>query len=431
MRPGSAAAFPQHGAVEVNRQRLLERFLRYVRVDTTADDSAEHYPSSAGQRELGRLLVGELQSIGLTDVEQTAQGLIYATIPASAGVNSPTIAFNAHLDTSPETTGKNVQPQVIECYAGGDIPLSPESGLTLRVTDNPELAKRIGCTLITTDGTTLLGGDDKAGVAVMVELAAYLTEHPEIHHGRIRLLFTCDEEIGRGTLHVDLEKLGAVAAYTLDGSGADEVDVETFSADVAVIKFTGVNIHPSIAKNRMVNAVRAASEFVMRLPRDRAAPEATDQRQGFLHPYQLSGGVAETTLRVLLRDFETGALAQQADELRRVAAQVEASFPGLQIEVSVKYQYRNLREGLSREPRAVAFALQAHERLGRTARQTIVRGGTDGSLLTEKGLPTPNLSVGQHNLHSPLEWACLDEMVQALEVMVQLAQLWGGEPAGS
>jgi len=411
----------------LNSDRLLNRFLRYVRIDTTANDSTDNYPSCAGQWELGRLLVSELRAMGLTDVDHDQFGLIYATIPASDGVQAPVIAFNSHLDTSPETTGKNVQPQVVRNYAGGDIQLSGAADQIIRAAENRELLELRGKTIITTDGTTLLGADDKAGVAVIMELAQHLTEHPEIQHGPVRLLFTCDEEIGRGIAHVDLQKLGAIAAYTYDGAGANEIDVETFSADLATIHVRGVNIHPSIAKDRMVNAVRAAGLLLSRLPHDTLAPEVTNGRDGFLHPYQIQGGVAEVQLKILLRDFESATLAVYAERLRAIAQDVERQVTGSKIEVTVSRQYRNLREGLQREPRAVRIAQQAHERLGREAKLTIIRGGTDGSMLTERGLPTPNLSVGEHNPHSPLEWTCLEEMIQALEVGIEIVQLWGEE----
>ncbi len=417
--------------MKLNRQRLLDRFLRYVRIDTTANDATDQYPSSPGQWELGKLLVDELREIGLEEVEQDEFGLVYATIPPTSGCESPVIAFNSHLDTSPETTGRHVQPQIIENYQGGDIPLPGDPRKVIRVAENPELRELLGTTLITTDGTTLLGGDDKAGVAIIMELAATLWEHPEVRHGAIRILFTCDEEIGRGVQHVDLQKLGALVGYTLDGGGADEIDVETFSADRATVSFRGVNIHPAIAKGRMVNALRGAGEFLSRLPRDQQTPETTSDREGFLHPYQLQGGVAEAHLHLILRDFDTARLTELADLLRQTAQQVEDLFPGLECQVDIQSQYRNLAEGLRREPRAVEFAERAHQRLGRTARRTIVRGGTDGSQLTARGLPTPNLSSGQHNLHSPLEWACLDEMLQALEVLVELVQIWGEEPASN
>ena len=408
----------------MNQERLLERFLRYVKFGTTAIDDTNNYPSCPGQFELGKLLVAELKETGVADAEQDEHGIVYATVPTTTDKNTPVVAFNSHLDTSPETSGEGVNPQVIRDYQGGDIALPADSSQVIRTSENPELADLQGCTLITTDGTTLLGGDDKAGVAVIMETAAYLIEHPEIIHGDVRILFTCDEEIGRGVDHVDLKKLGAHVGYTLDGQGAGEIDVETFSADLAVVTFRGVNIHPSIAKGQMVNAIRAAGDFVARLPRDAMAPEVTDDREGFVHPYHFDGGVAEIKLKILLRDFETQALSKQAEMLKTVAKQIESDHPGLSIDIEVKPQYRNMADGLRNEPRAVAFAQQAHERLGRKAELTIVRGGTDGSQLTEKGLPTPNLSTGQHKIHSPLEWACLDEMVQAAEVLVEIVQVW-------
>lgn len=407
----------------MSNSRLLERFLRYVRVDTTADDSSTSYPSSPGQLELGRLLADELRAMGLSDVEHDQHGLVYATIPATISGPAPVVAFNAHVDTSPETTGKNVQPQVFQ-YQGGDITLPADRTKVIRVAENPELEKLVGKTLITTDGTTLLGSDDKSGVAVIMELAQHLIENPQIPHGKIRVLFTCDEEIGQGVKHVDLAKLGADVCYTLDGSGVDEIDVETFSADLAKVTVRGVNIHPSIGKGRMVNAIRVASAFVDRMPREGMSPETTDGRQGFLHPYDMSGGVAEVKLKVLLRDFDTAELTTKADLLRSIAADVQKAFPGSEIDVQIIKQYRNLADGLAKEPRAVAFAEEAYRRIGRMAKRSIIRGGTDGSQLTEKGLPTPNLSTGEHNPHSPLEWTCLEEMEQAVHVLVELVQVW-------
>jgi tripeptide aminopeptidase len=364
----------------MNRQRLLERFLRYVQIDTTAQDAVEHYPSSQGQRELGRMLVEELHQAGVADAAQDEYGIVLATLPATAKREIPVVAFCAHLDTSPETSGAGVKPQVIEDYRGGDIPLPGTPDRVIRTADNPELAEMLGRTLITSDGTTLLGADDKAGVAVIMETAQWLMEHPEIGHGPLRLCFTCDEEIGRGVDHLEPEQIGAVACYTLDGQGAGTIDVETFSADKAVVTVRGVNIHPSIAKGRMVNAIRAAAHLLNLLPRDRFSPETTEDREGFLHPYEIEGGVAEVRLQILLRDFEESGLQHHAELLRQTAAQTEVDFPGLRIEVSIVPQYRNMAEGLNREPRAVAYAQQALQRLGHTARLTIVRGGTDGAL---------------------------------------------------
>ncbi len=408
----------------MNRERLLERFLQYVAIDSTADETQTKYPSSDGQLEVGRLLAEQLKALGADEVSQDQYGLVTALIPGEP--NSPTVALNSHVDTSPETSGANIRPQVIADYPGGDIQL-PNGSLTITTRENPELDHLVGATLITSDGTTLLGGDDKAGIAVIMELAHHLREHPDIQHAPVRILFTCDEEIGHGVDHVDIEAIGAAVCYTMDGPGACQIDVETFSADVAIVTIQGVNIHPSIAKDRMVNAVRVAAAFVDALPGEERSPESTSDREGFLHPYVFQGGVAETTVRILLRDFDEMGLRSHADLLRETAGRIERQFPGCRIDVEIKRQYRNLGDGLKAEPRAVDLAEQAHARLGRTATKSIIRGGTDGSALTEKGLPTPNLSTGQHNPHSPLEWACLDEMSQAVEVLIELVQLWGRE----
>lgn len=411
----------------IDRERLLERFLRYVRVDTTAREGAATYPSSPGQLELGRMLTGELRSMGLADAAQSNMGIVMATVPSNVGGGMPVVALNAHLDTSPETTGMGVRPQVVRNYPGGDLTLPGNPAAVIRVAENEELQSLVGCTLVTSDGTTLLGSDDKSGVAVIMQTAAWLQEHPQIKHGPVRVCFTCDEEIGHGVDHVDLGQLGATVCYTLDGHGADEIDVETFSADLAVVTVRGVNIHPMIAKGRMVNALRGAADFVARLPRDVLCPEQTAEREGFLHPYQIAGGVAEVTMRILLRDFDTPQLAELAARLRCAARETEREIPGLAVAVAITPQYRNMAEGLAREPRAVLFARQALERRGRQPRLTIIRGGTDGSRFTELGLPTPNLSTGEHNPHSPLEWTCLEEMVQAAEMLVELVQIWSSE----
>jgi tripeptide aminopeptidase len=412
----------------MNGQRLLERFLRYVAIDTTAVDGAETYPSSQGQWELGAMLVQELQGMGVRNARQDEHGLVWATIPANTPQSTPCILLNAHLDTSPETTGRGVRPQIVHDYSGGDLPLPNDREKVIRVVDNPELKELHGCTLITTDGTTLLGGDDKAGVAVIMEVASRLQEDPDLPHGPVQILFTCDEEIGRGVEFVDMSQIDAVAAYTLDGPGANQIDVETFSADLATVTLRGVNIHPSIAKDRMVNAVRGAADFLARLPANTLSPETTDGRQGFLHPYQLSGGVAEVQIKILLRDFETGILQDLAARLRDAAKETQTARPGITVSVEVTPQYRNMREGLSREPRAVSYAEQALRRLGRTPERTIIRGGTDGSQLTARGLPTPNLSCGQHNPHAPLEWVCLEEMMQSGYLLVELLRIWGEDP---
>ena len=408
---------------------LLERFCRYVRVYTQADEKSGTVPSSPGQLELGRLLKDELLALGLRDAKHDEHGIVLATIPATVRHAAPLIAWIAHVDTSPETTGLHVKPVVHRNYDGGDIVLPGDPSKVLRAADTPELAALKGKTIITTDGTTLLGGDDKGGVAVIMEAAAYLVRHPEIPHGPLRICFTCDEEIGHGVDHLDLDKLGACVAYTLDGGAAGELDGETFSADLAVVTVKGVNVHPGIAKGHMVNAVRLAALFLDRLPRTCLSPETTADRQGFLHPYRIEGGVAEVALRIILRDFDTTKLAEKADLLRGVARLIETEYPSAKVDMQVTAQYRNMAEGLVKEPRVLTFAEEAMRRAGVEPRRTIIRGGTDGSRLTELGLPTPNLFCGEHNIHSPLEWTCLEEMAAAVRVLVELAQVWGQERA--
>jgi tripeptide aminopeptidase len=408
----------------MDSDRLLERFLRYVQVDTTAREGADNYPSSAGQIDLGVMLAHELQLMGASEVKHNEYGIVTATLPPTAPAAVDTIAFNAHLDTSPETTGANVRPQVIREYPGGDIPLPGDASKVITLVDNPALKQLLGKTIITTDGTTLLGADDKAGVAAIMEAAAFLLEHRELPRGRVRICFTCDEEIGHGVDHVDLEKLGAKVCYTLDGSGRGEIDTETFSADLAKVTIHGVNIHPSIAKGKMVNAVRAVADFVALLPRDRCSPETTDGREGFLHPYAIEGGVADVSLRILLREFDAVALRSLEERLRASGQETARAFPGTKVEIEIVRQYRNMAEGLAKEPRAVDYARRAFANLGRPCKLTSVRGGTDGSRFTELGLPTPNLSTGEHNPHSPLEWTCLEEMVEAAEHIVELVQVW-------
>ncbi|QEF96027.1 Peptidase T [Stieleria maiorica] len=413
---------------EINRARLLDRFLRYVRIGTPADPGSETYPSSECQRELGKLLAAELSAMSADDVYQDEHALVYGTVPSTVGdADVPVVALVAHVDTSPDAPGKDVRPQVIENYPGGDIELA--NGEVIRVAACPALNGLVGATLITTDGTSLLGGDDKAGVAIIMELAETLIENPDLKHGPVKVVMTCDEEIGHGTDKIDLEKLAADVAYTVDGGGAGVVDVETFSADAATVRFIGDNIHPSIAKDRMVNAVRGAADFVAALPRDRDTPETTDGRQGFIHANSISGGVGEASVELILRSFDAADLETYADLLRQIAGDVESKWPGLKVQVTTRRQYRNLGEGLAKLPESITLAEQAFQNLGRECTKEIIRGGTDGSVLTEKGLPTPNLSSGQHNIHSVREFACLDEMVAATEHLVELLSLWSNQRA--
>jgi tripeptide aminopeptidase len=408
----------------MNTDRLLERFLRYVKIESTANPEDGGYPSSAGQLVMGHILALELLEMGLADARQNEYGIVYATVPATVQKAVPTIAFCSHMDTSPEASGKDVRPQIIRDYAGGDITLPADRQKVILVSENPALEKLLHKTIITTDGTTLLGGDDKAGIAIIMETAQWLLEHPEIPHGPVRICFTCDEEVGRGVDKIDLKDIDATVCYTLDGHASNEIDTETFSADQAIVTITGVNIHPSIAKNRMTNALKVAAAFLARLPRERLAPEATEGREGFVHPFDISGSVAEVKIKFLLRDFDAAQLTCQAELLRKTAAEVMQEFTAAKIEINVGRQYRNMAEGLVNEPRAVGFAEEALQRLGRTAKRTLVRGGTDGSRLTEIGLPTPNLSCGDHSPHSPLEWVCLEEMAESVEWLLSLVQVW-------
>lgn len=405
---------------------LLERFLRYIQIDTQADEKATTYPSSPGQLVLGRMLCNELLALGYVDARITEFGIVHATIPANVpGV--PVVALNSHVDTSPEFSGRDVKPQVIRNYAGGDIALPNDLSRVIRVSESPELLELIGKTIITTDGTTLLGGDDKAGIAVIMEVARILAEDKTIPHGTVKVVFTCDEEIGKGVLHLEPADIGADVGYTLDGGGTAEVEGETFSADKATVTITGVNIHPGLANGRMTNAVRIAGMFLDRMPTRVLAPEVTDERAGFLHPYIIEGGVPKTTIQILLRDFEVAKLADYADLLRVIAKQLETEYPEVKIDVAITQQYRNMRDGMEKEPRAVPYALEAVRRTELQPKQRAIRGGTDGAMLTAKGLPTPNISTGEHNIHSPLEWVCLEELEVNVRTVIELLKTWAGK----
>lgn len=398
---------------------LLERFCRYVRIETTADEEADTYPSSSGQTELGRLLVRELKELGL-EATIDENSIVTATLPSTVE-HSPTICWLAHLDTSPEASGKDVDPQVVRGYRGGDIVL--KSGLAIPAQD---LTGFEGKTLVTTDGTTLLGADDKAGIAVIMTALDRLLKQPDRPRCQVRVVFTCDEEIGRGTDRLDLEKIDAVCAYTLDGESAGLIENETFSADVAEVEIEGQNIHPGLAYQKMVNAIRVAGAFLEQLPPE-ISPEQTQGKEPFVHPYVLKGGVDKVTLRILLRSFITSDLAEQAALLKAAARATENDWPGSSIKVGVKEQYRNMAEFLAKEPRAVALATEAYRQLGIEPTFKAIRGGTDGSRLSELGLPTPNLSTGMHNFHSPKEFCCLEEMETAVQVLQELATLWSKE----
>ncbi len=406
--------------------KLLDRFCRYVKIETTAVEETDAYPSSANQLELGKLLTQELKDLKLDDVSMDEHGIVMATIAGNVD-GAPTVAWLAHMDTSPEYTGKDVKPTIHKNYDGQDIVLSGDSSKVIRVNETEGLAQLKGKTLITTDGTTLLGADDKSGIAVIMTAADHLQSHPEIKHGPIRIVFTCDEEVGRGTDKLDLKKIDAVCAYTLDSEAEAHMESETFSADLAIVTVMGKNIHPGFAKGKMINAIRLASDFISRMPRDGMSPETTSGREQFIHPYTLEGGVDKASFRSILRSFVTADLKGQAALMQKIADDIVAANPGSSIDVEIKKQYRNMIEYLDKEPRAAALAEQAIRATGLEPKMESIRGGTDGSRLSEMGLPTPNLSVGMHNFHSPLEFACLEQMESAVKILIELAQLWGKE----
>jgi tripeptide aminopeptidase len=408
----------------------LERFLRYVTIDTRADESSRTSPTTPGQLELMRLLAAELRALGLDDVVIDEYGYLMATVPATTtNRDVPVIGFIAHVDTSPEMSGTNVRPIVHRNYAGGDIVLPDDPSTLLRVAENPALAARIGDDIVTASGTTLLGADDKAGVAAIMAAVEHLVKHPDIVHGVVRIGFTPDEEIGRGANHFDVERFGAVCAYTLDGGGRGELEFESFSADLFTVVFKGFNTHPGYAKGRMVNAIRAAADFVASLPRTEMTPEATEGRDGFVHPYDLDAGVDETTVKVLIRDFVTGELGTKRAMLEHLARAAAARHPGCGIVTSVTEQYRNMREILEHHPQVVEHAREAMRRAGVEPVERPIRGGTDGSRLSFMGLPTPNIFAGEHNFHSRVEWVSAQDMDKAVEVIVELCRLWEESPA--
>ena len=408
-------------------QELEERLIRYARIDTQSDEASPTLPSTAKQHDLLRLLADELRAIGAQDVTQTEYGAVLATIPATGGIEAPTIAFLGHVDTSPAFSGTDVAPIVHRNYDGGEIRYPDDPDLVLSPEQFPYLASKVGDDIITASGKTLLGADDKAGVAIVMAMARHLLEHPDLAHGPVRVCFTPDEEIGRG-VHSDLPRdLGASVAYTLDGGELGEVVYETFSADKAVVTIQGVSAHPGEAKAVLVNALHLAAKIIMTLPHVTLTPETTEDRQGFIHVYQMSGGAAEAELHFILRDFERGGLERHGALLRQVCEAVQATEPRARICCEITAQYRNMRYWLENDMRPVELAREAFRKLGIEPFATPTRGGTDGSRLTEMGVPTPNLFTGMQNLHGPLEWISVQDMVRATELLIELAQLWGRE----
>ena len=410
------------------QRALLERFLRYVQVDTQSDENSLSHPSTDKQKNLARLLVEELRALGCVDAVMAESGHVYATVPSNlapghaAAGSVPVLGFLAHLDTYPGTSGQNVHPEVIDAYAGGDIVL-PATGARLSPHSQPNLARCLGHTLVHTDGTTLLGADDKAGIAEIMTLVDWLGRHREFPHGKLRVAFTPDEEIGRGVDGFDLPGFGAHYAYTLDGSDLGEVEDETFSADAATVTIVGHDVHPGQAKNVMINAVRVASALVEALPTDRL-PETTAGREPYLHPHSLTGDVARAQLRLLVRAFTEKELHEREEVLRETIGQVERRFPGARVTLEIKPSYRNMGDHIAKDPTVIDHAVEAVRRQGLEPIRRAVRGGTDGSRLSALGLLTPNLFTGGQSAHSVMEWISVPWMAAAVGVCLHLIEVW-------
>jgi tripeptide aminopeptidase len=407
---------------------VTERFLRYVAIDTQSDPASPTCPSTEKQKDLGALLAKELREMGISDAHLDEHGYVYATIPATIPANTdkhvPVICFCSHMDTSPDCTGKDVKPQIVKAYRGGDIVLPADLAQVIRVADNPALRDQIGNDIITTDGTTLLGADNKAGLAEIMDAAHFLIANPQVKHGVIKILFTPDEEIGRGVDKADLKKLGADFAYTVDGETAGNIEDETFSADGVTITIEGVSTHPGFAKGKMEHAIKIAARIVERLPKDTCSPETTEGKDGFLHPIGISGALEKTTLSFIVRDFTDEGLRAKEALLESIVKDVMKDFPHSSYRLEIKQQYRNMKQVIDRHPEIIDNAMEAIRRAGLTPKQSSIRGGTDGSRLSFMGLPCPNIFAGEHAFHSRTEWVSVQDMEKAAETIVHLAMIW-------
>ncbi|WOH78568.1 peptidase T [Bradyrhizobium sp. BEA-2-5] len=403
---------------------VTERFLRYVTIDTQSDPESPSSPSTEKQKDLGRVLAAELKAMGISDAHLDPHGYVYATIPANTDKKVPVICFCSHMDTSPDVTGKDVKPQMVKNYRGGDIVLAGDASQVIRAAEHEALADQIGNDIIITDGTTLLGADNKAGVAEIMDAAHFFLNNPDVKHGTIKILFTPDEEIGRGVDNVDLKKLGADFAYTMDGESAGCVEDETFSADGATITIHGVSAHPGYAKGKMEHAIKIAAAIVERLPKEGCSPETTSGKQGFLHPVAISGALENARIDFIVRDFTEAGLKQKEALLEDIVNDVMKGYPRSTYRMEVKQQYRNMKDVIDRHPQIVAYAIEAIERAGLTPVKTAIRGGTDGSRLSFMGLPCPNIFAGEHAFHSRLEWVSRQDMEKAVQTIVHLAMIW-------
>jgi tripeptide aminopeptidase len=403
---------------------LTQRFMRYVRMDTQSDPLSETHPSSEKQKQLSQLLADELIAMGIPDAQADEFGYVYATIPANTEKKVPVICFCSHVDTAPDCSGTHVKPILHSNYDGKDIVLPDDTTQVISTADHPYLKKHIGKDIITASGLTLLGADDKAGVAVIMDMANYLVTHPAIKHGTIKILFTPDEEVGKGTAKLDMQKLGADFAYTLDGGELGTFEDETFSADSVTVTIHGVISHPGYAKGKMVNALKIAGEIVAALPKEEWSPETTDGKQGFVHPLRMDGSAEKSTLEFLIRDFDTAQLVLHEKRLKGLAQQILAQYPKASMQFEVHEQYRNMKEVLDKHPQVTQNAEEAYRRAGLTVIKEPIRGGTDGSRLSFMGLPCPNIFTGMQAIHSKHEWIGVSDMEKAVEVLVELVQVW-------
>jgi tripeptide aminopeptidase len=403
---------------------MLERFFSYVKIDTQSSEENAEFPSTKKQLNLSAKLRDELKTMGLQKVEMNKWGYVTATLPTNQEKDIPTIALIAHVDTSPDVSGENVNPQIHKNYDGKDVPLSADGNLVLKVDENPYLKEKKGKTLITTDGSTLLGADDKAGITEIMCALEYLIKNPDSPRPNIRVVFTPDEEVGRGTEHITAEEINADYGYTVDGEKVGEIEDETFCADTVEIKITGVNVHPGYAKGKLLNAIKIGTEIVEEFPKDRMSPETTEKREGYIHPYNITGGSEETIIKILIRDFEEKGLKEKEAFIKDIVDSVGGKYPKAKIDFKVHESYRNMKIVLDKHPQVMEKALKAVELAGLKAMKNIIRGGTDGARLSFMGIPTPNIFTGGSNFHSRHEWITLEDMQKASEVLVHLMKLW-------
>lgn len=403
---------------------VTDRFLRYVKIDTQSDPESSTYPSTEKQKDLSGLLVKELLGMGIKDAHMDEFGYVYATIPSNTNKKVPVICFCAHVDTSPDCSGKNVNPVIHKSYKGGKIVLPADVSQVLTPEDHPELLNQIGNDIITADGTTLLGADNKAGVAEIMDAAYFLMTHPEIKHGTIKILFTPDEEIGRGVDKVDLKKLGADYAYTMDGETLGHIENETFSADMVTVEIHGFSVHPGYAKGKMESAIKIAAAVIEALPKEHLSPESTEGREGFVHPVSVSGTIEKTVLKIIIRSFQTDQLKDLEIMIENNVKKVMKDFPKSGYRFIVTEQYRNFKEVLDKHPQLIEYALEAVKRAGVKPHLTIIRGGTDGSRLSFMGLPCPNIFAGEHAFHGKHEWVSVQDMQKAVKTIVHLCMIW-------